>query len=377
MDRLDPGVRFVVSGPSATASIFLPGYWLSAAARRLSIAVVPRLSEGDAHRFFRNIRWCDTLGDPVCPRCGWAAIYEHRSWWIYSCKAREKRFPVTSGTIFPARKLAVHDILLAIAIFANSAKGHSALHLSRDLDIQYKTAFVLAHKIREALGTEMDGLIASGEVAVDGAYFVGYVKPANWKENRRDRRKLVNQNGKRRVVIVMREVDGRTLPFVVRHEAHAVPILEQRIKPGSTIHADEAKSWNPLHYVFDDVRRINHEEAYSDGDACTNQAESFFSRIRRAEIGMHHLIAGPYLHANAHEMASREDARRIDNGTQVLLMGLAALTHPPSWAWKGYWQRGRRKATLAVAQAIIFGSLWETGPRRILSREDRIQEQGP
>ncbi|WAJ31609.1 IS1595 family transposase [Antarcticirhabdus aurantiaca] len=318
-------------------------FLLSAAARRLSLAMVARLSDDDAQAIFRNIRWCDTRGEPVCPRCGCAAVYEHRSRRIFSCKACEKQFSVTSGTIFHARKLALRDILLAIAIFANSAKGHSALHLSRDLNVQYKTAFVLAHKIREALGTEMDGLTASGEVHVDGAYFGGYVKPANWKENRRDRRLLKNQNGKRRVVIVMREVDGRTLPFVVRHEAHAVPILEQRIKPGSTVHADEARSWDPLHYGGLDVRRINHQEAYSDGDACTNQAESFFSRIRRAEIGMHHHIAGPYLHAYAHEMAWREDARRIDNGTQVLIMGLSALTHPPSWTWKGYWQRARRK----------------------------------
>ena len=51
-----------------------------------------------------------------------------------------------------------------------------------------------------------------------------------------------------------------------------------------------------------------------------------------------------HLGAYAHKMAWREDARRIDNGTQVLIMGLVALTHPPSFTWKGYWQRARRKA---------------------------------
>ena len=44
--------------------------------------------------------------------------------------------------------------LLAIAIFVNGAKGHSALQVSRDLDCQYKTAFVLSHKIREAIAAE-------------------------------------------------------------------------------------------------------------------------------------------------------------------------------------------------------------------------------
>jgi hypothetical protein len=72
--------------------------------------------------------------------------------------------------------------------------------------------------------------------------------------------------------------------------------------PGSTVHADEATYW---HAVCDRLltERINHEWAYSDGEACTNQAESFFSRVRRAEIGVHHRIAGAYQDANAADMA--------------------------------------------------------------------------
>ena len=75
--------------------------------------------------------------------------------------------------------MAIRDILAAIAIFVNGAKGHSALQLSRDLDVQYKTAFVLTHKLREALAAAQDGQTLDGEVEVDGAYFGGYVKPAN------------------------------------------------------------------------------------------------------------------------------------------------------------------------------------------------------
>jgi hypothetical protein len=107
---------------------------------------------------------------------------------------------------------------LAFAIFVNGAKSYSALQLSRDLDCQYKTAFVVAHKIREAMTSEAHGPTASGEVEVDGAYFGGYVKPANTKGNRRDCRCIVNHNGNRRVVIIMREHGGRTLPFVFKSE---------------------------------------------------------------------------------------------------------------------------------------------------------------
>jgi hypothetical protein len=61
--------------------------------------------------------------------------------------------------------------------------------------------------------------------------------------------------------------------------------------------------------------------------------------VRRAEIGIHHHIAGPYLGAYAAEMARREDYRRVSNGEQYLKVTSAALAHPVSRQWKGYWQR--------------------------------------
>jgi transposase-like protein len=80
----------------------------------------------------------------------------------FKCKACEKQFSVTSGTLFSSRKLPMRDYLLAIAIFVNGAKGVSALRLSRDLDCQYKTAFVLAHKLREAMASEHKSKVLRG-----------------------------------------------------------------------------------------------------------------------------------------------------------------------------------------------------------------------
>ena len=87
------------------------------------------------------------------------------------------------------------------------------------------------------------------------------------------------------------------------------------------------------------TKRINHQESYSTDEACTNDAESFFSRIRRAEIGIHQHISGKYLSAYAHEMAWREDHRRISSGEQYLVLVNSTLVHPVSRQWKGYWQR--------------------------------------
>ncbi|MFN0262409.1 IS1595 family transposase [Tepidamorphus sp. 3E244] len=314
-------------------------FLLSSAARSLSLAKVARMSEDEAREAFREIRWAETGGNPVCPRCGCTDHYEIKSRKKFKCAACYHQFSVTSGTIFASRKLPIRDYLLAIAIFVNGAKGYPALQLSRDLDVQYKTAFVMAHKIREALASEQVGDdLLTGDVEVDGGYFGGHIRPANKRENRIDRRLRRHQTGKRRVVVVMRERKGRTRTQVFKSEGQAVATIAKSVHPTATVYADEAAHWDVLHARFL-TKRINHQEAYSTHEACTNQAESYFSRLRRAEVGTHHHISARYLAAYANEMAWREDNRRVSNGEQYLMAARAALTHPISRQWKGYWQR--------------------------------------
>ncbi len=298
------------------------------------------MSDQEAFETFKAIRWADNDGEAYCPRCGCTKVYEYKTRRIFKCKDCEAQFSVTTATIFASRKLAIRDLLAAIAIFVNGAKGVSALQLSRDLDVQYKTAFVLAHKLREALGDELKARELSGHVEVDGAYFGGYVRPANRKIDRKDRRLSQNRTGKRRVVVIMRERKGRSYPFVCKSESQSVPTILKRVANGTTVYADEASSWDGLHASYD-VRRINHSIQFRDEDACTNQAESFFSRLRRAEIGTHHHISGRYLQSYANEMAWREDNRRESNGEQYLMAVTATLNHPVSRQWKGYWQRAK------------------------------------
>jgi transposase-like protein len=314
-------------------------FLLSAEARTLSLTRVMRMTETAAFDTFKAIRWADNDGEPYCPKCGCVAVYTFKARRIFKCKGCEAQFSVTSGTIFASRKMALRDILAAIAIFVNGAKGVSALQLGRDLGVQYKTAFVLAHKLREALGSsDAQRSPLEGVVEVDGAYFGGHVRPENEKVNRRDRRLYENQSGKRQVVVVMRERDGRTLPFVCKREAEGVALVRENVAADAVIHADEATHWDTL-ALRHETRRINHSEAYSLNGACTNMAESFFSRLRRAEIGTHHHIAGKYLGAYADEMAWRENFRCTPNGEQFFMVLGASVAHPVSRQWKGYWQR--------------------------------------
>jgi hypothetical protein len=144
----------------------------------------------------------------------------------------------------------------------------------------------------------------------------GALQRRHQKEYHRDRRFTRNQNGKRKVVVIVRERGGNSVPAVFHSESQASAFIRSRIAKGTVVHADEAGSWDNLHERFE-VKRINHQEAYSLDGACTNQAEEYFSRLRRAEIGIHHHIAGAYLLRSAQESSWREDNRRVSNGDPV------------------------------------------------------------
>jgi transposase-like protein len=296
-------------------------FLLSRAAKTLTLAQVVCMSDAEAESMFRAVRWPETSGEPVCPVCGGVDAYDCRRQNgapRFRCRACKKDFSVTSGTLFASHKLPLRSYLLAVAIFCNEVKGKSMLALSRDLGTSYKCMFMLAHKLREAMGSELKGRVIGGEdksAEIDSAYFGGYVKPANRREDRIDRRFSQNQSGKRKAVIVIRERGGNTLPAVFPSESHALSFIRSRIAKGTTVHADESANWNDLHARYE-MKRINHQEAYSMNGACTNWAELFFSRLRRAEAGHHHHVAGPYLLRFAQEAAWREDNRRRSNGEQ-------------------------------------------------------------
>jgi transposase-like protein len=319
-------------------------FLLSAAARSLSPAKVARMSDRGAENVFLRVRWPETDGKPVCPKCGCQTCYdcrrsEDRPRW--RCKACHADFSVTSGTLFAWHKLPLKSYLMAIAVFCNEVKGKSMLAFSRDLDVQYKTAFVLAHKLREAMASTTRSLRIGGEgrtAEIDGAYFGGHLRPENLVADRIDRRLVDNQSGKRRVVVAMRERGGRTLAQVFASEADATAVIVQRIVKGTTVHADESTAWNPLHASFA-MQRINHQKGYSIDGACTNGAESYFSRLRRGELGHHHHISGRYLVRYAQEAAWREDLRRVSNGEQVYGVVGLAMRCRPSVDFCGYWQR--------------------------------------
>jgi transposase-like protein len=230
-------------------------------------------------------------------------------------------------------------LLLAACIFVGGAKGVSSLQISRYLGRQYKSSFVLAHKMREAMQRPELGLC--GTVQVDGCTIGGHLVAENMSGvsgKRCYRRKLEN----RRVVVVAREPFGKTKAFVGKKEADSVPAIIKTLAPNSLVHADGSKAWNGLLKSYK-LARVHHCDAYSQDGVHTNWAESYFAMLRKMHYGTHHQISARYLEAYTNELAWRQDNRQIAESDKVRLLLTRCLSTPPSESWRGYWQRGARR----------------------------------
>jgi transposase-like protein len=313
------------------------------------------LTDDQAFLMFKEVRWGS--GDEVsCPSCAsYRKHYFIRTRKQWRCKDCLHTFSVTSGTIFAFHKLSLRGYLAAIAIYTNAVKGLSALQLSRDLGVQYKTAFVLAHKIRESLIEHRDVSQLFGEIHMDGSYVNGTIREKNKKEDRVDRRLAIVQKPTKRCVFVLRQKNeyadeiikgaNRTLTFIMKAENQAdINKLAIRfVKDGSIICADESSAYNDLHVKFD-TRRVNHSKEYrSDNGITNNLAESYFSRFRRMQYGQTHKFGNLYLANYANEAAYREDTRRMANGEifkDIMKKCAKTRTHHD---WCGYWQGNKKK----------------------------------
>ena len=135
-------------------------------------------------------------------------------------------------------------------------------------------------------------------------------------------------------------VAPRRVPQREGHCAQLHPPARAGREP--SLYADEAGGWNALHGRYT-LHRINHQEAYSLLDAAqthTNNAEGFFSRMRRAEIGHHHHIAGPICYGLRRKPpGAGVRKKREANGTQVDRIVALAMGNKPSVDFCGYWQR--------------------------------------
>jgi transposase-like protein len=333
------------------------------------------LSEKQAIMLLAEAQWGSATYIP-CPHCG--TLDDH--YWSpkekrWKCKACDKRFSVTSNTIFADRKLPITKILKIAYSWANGASGMPALQLRRDWRVSYPTVFTLLHKLREGLtrgfniglmagAHEMDGLDINGRRYKEkrnkplggrntgapkipahllkpptGYEMVGPVPPPKFG-------KAAKQPLDRRLLLVMRQrgvsrglgASATRIGVAISESAASVTTLARQFASAeSIIYSDEDPAYATFGKLFADHKTINHSKGYSDGNGTSNNlAESFNWRMRRAAEGIYLSPSNKYLTEYATEQAWREDTRKLSTGKKLRHLFRHALSVGMSLWFRGY-----------------------------------------
>lgn len=176
-------------------------------------------------------------------------------------------------------------------------------------------------KLREAIAWRREGMVLDGEVEIDGKYAGGHIRPENKAEDRIDRRLKKYQNMKRLCAFAIRQrgLGGKTFTRIIRDEDSnaAWAAVRDHVSREATVFADEHGSYNDLAGLNALNASTIQRQYQTDDGTNTNQVESFFSRVQRAYVGIHHRFSLKYFDWYVAELAWREDCRQLSNRSWI------------------------------------------------------------
>ena len=258
--------------------------------------------EDAAREHFQALRWPH---GPVCPHCGVvgnATEMKGRTTrpGLFKCKEKEcrKPFSATMGTVYERSHIPLHKWLLATHLMCASKKGVSAHQLYRMLGFgSYKTAWFMAHRIREAMSLPPEPAAMGGE----GKYVEADESVVGGKERNKHVSKRNPKNigavGKS-VVFTLVERGGRARSFHVANVTGKTlrPIIVKHVHRSSALMTDDAGQYRPIGLEFARHESVNHGiEEYVRGDVHSNTVEGFFSILKRGVIGTYHHVSEAHL----------------------------------------------------------------------------------
>jgi transposase-like protein len=317
-------------------------------------------TEGDAYVFMERMRWGADNERLACPHCGNGKAYflnpangvnrktrtgsasERRVW---KCAACRKQFSVTTGTIFHGSKVPLRTWLFVVFQMVSSKNGMSAREIERTYGLTAKTAWFVAHRIREAMKREPLVGMLSGTVVADETYIGGKVA------NRHRQGKTPGQVGGRgragvpgdkTVVLSLISHDtGEARSVVVPDVTGASlrkAIAEHVDMPNTTLHTDASGPYKKIAHEFDAHDAVDHsawEYVRYGGDRVitSNHAEGYFSQLKRSLDGTHHHVSREHLPRYLAEFDYRYSTRTMtDTERTADLFGKVAgkrLTYRP------------------------------------------------
>lgn len=263
-------------------------------------------NEDAARAHLESIRWPQ---GPVCPHCG--AMGNIRplggesmgAGWYYCADCKDK-FTVRMGSIFERSHIPLHKWLLAFHLMASSKKGISAHQLHRMLGITYKSAWFLAHRIRECMkaGAGLPPIGGEGKVVEADETYIGR-KPGTTVRRGASHKNTV-------LALVERGGPVRTFHIDRADIRNVKPIVERNVHRDSRLMTDEGGHYRDIGIEFADHETVNHSaEEYVRGDAYTNTLEGYFSIFKRGMRGVYQHCAEHHLHRYLAEYEFRYNNR--------------------------------------------------------------------
>ena len=268
--------------------------------------------EDEARQFLETILWPQGAYCPFCGSPDSVKALGGKSMgpgW-YHCGDCRKKFTVRVGTVFERSHIPLHKWLLGFRLYAGSKKGFSAHQLHRTLNITYRSAWFMAHRIREAMRDDRPGpLGGEGQVVESDETYIG---PPAWVYSNERGWIQANTVDHKRKVLTLVERRGRARSFVVDSlKAEDVrKVLMQNVDTASAIHTDEARHYPKATRDFAEHLTVNHSiQEYARGNVTTNTVEGFFSIFKRGMRGIYHHCGEQHLQRYLHEFDFRYSHR--------------------------------------------------------------------
>ncbi len=299
---------------------------------KVTFQQVLRWTDEECRAYLETMRWADGV---KCPKCGATEPYKitrksaskNAVSSLYKCRACKRQFTSTVGTIFEDSKIPLSKWFAAINLMCASKKGISAHQLHRSLDITYKSAWFMCHRIREAMRDKITPEPFTGTVEADETYIGG--KPRGhrvWRERIQDeiqmglrppmKHKAPYQD--KTAVFGMIERGGMVRTIKVKEvNAQTLGPILRRYLDLTKAHLITDGNWAYRHiknHVRHDI--VDHEIEYVRGDIHTQGIENYWSLLKRGLYGVFHHVSEDYLDCYLSEFQFRFNRRKVSDSAR-------------------------------------------------------------